>query len=198
MCNNKSINELSCCPVYIVTKLLMNFRGNLLPCLVPHVGMKFRNTDQGWKFWLAYGGQKGFDVRKRYTNKSKIDNKVTSCIFVCANEGHRGKDKRGDQVKCHRDETRTYCEVCMCLVKNKETDGYKVYDLDLEHNHDLHLPGTFHLLVSQRKISDLQAFEIETADDSGISPKASHELACRQVGGPLNLSYTLRDYKNYL
>jgi zinc finger SWIM domain-containing protein 3 len=50
-------------------------------------------------------------------------------------------------------------------------------------------------MVSQRKISELQAFEIETADDSGIGPKASHELACRQVGGPLNLGYTLRDHK---
>jgi len=35
-----------------------------------------------------------------------------------------------------------------------------------------------------RKISELQAFEIETADDSGIRPKAAHELASHQVGGP--------------
>ena len=60
----------------------------------------------------------------------------------------------------------------------------------LEHNHALHLPETLHLLVSQRKISDLQAFEIETADDAGLGPKATHELASRQVGGPLNLSFT--------
>ncbi len=32
-------------------------------------------------------------------------------------------------------------------------------------------------MVSQRKISDLQAFEIETADDAGIGPKAAQELA---------------------
>ena len=53
-------------------------------------------------------------------------------------------------------------------------------------------------MASQRKISELQAFEIETVDDSGIRPKAAHELASHQVGGPLNLSYTLRDHKNYL
>jgi hypothetical protein len=93
MCNNKSINEPSCCLVYTFTKLLMNFRENLLPCLVPHVGMKFRNPDLGWKFWLAYGSQNGFDARKRYTNNSKIDGKVTSCRFICANEDHLGKDK---------------------------------------------------------------------------------------------------------
>ena len=51
---------------------------------------------------------------------------------------------------------------------------------------------------THRKISDLQAFEIETADNAGIGPKAAHELASHQVGGPLNLSYTLRDHKNYL
>jgi hypothetical protein len=41
---------------------------------------------------------------------------------------------------------------------------------------------TLRLLVSQRKISDLRAFENETADDAGIGPKAAHELATRQVG----------------
>ena len=53
-------------------------------------------------------------------------------------------------------------------------------------------------MKSQQKISKLQAIEIETADDSGIRPKAVDELATRQVGGPLNLSYTCRDRKNYL
>uniref|UniRef100_A0A453GWU7 Uncharacterized protein n=2 Tax=Aegilops tauschii subsp. strangulata TaxID=200361 RepID=A0A453GWU7_AEGTS len=48
-------------------------------------------------------------------------------------------------------------------------------------------------MPSQRKISALQAFEIETADDSGIVPRKAHELASRQVGGPLNLGYTCRD-----
>jgi hypothetical protein len=36
------------------------------------------------------------------------------------------------------------------------------------------------------------------ADASGIVPKASHELASRQVGGSFNLSYTRCDLKNYL
>jgi zinc finger SWIM domain-containing protein 3 len=53
-------------------------------------------------------------------------------------------------------------------------------------------------MVSERKITELQAFETETADDAGIGPKAAHELASSQVGGSLNLSYTLRDHKNYL
>ena len=53
-------------------------------------------------------------------------------------------------------------------------------------------------MVSQRKISKLQGFQIETADDVGIGLKAAHELASIQVGGSLNLSYTLHDHKSYL
>ena len=86
----------------------------------------------------------------------------------------------------------------MNLIMDRKKKILKVTKLVLEHNHQLHLPETLHLMVSQRKISDLQAFEIGTTDDAGIGPKAAHELASRQVGGPLNLSYTLRDHKNYL
>jgi hypothetical protein len=43
--------------------------------------MEFRNLDEAWAFWLSYSGQKGFEVRKRYTNKRSSDGKVTSCRF---------------------------------------------------------------------------------------------------------------------
>jgi len=166
--------------------------------LAPHVGMEFRTWNEAWAFWLSYGGQKGFEVRKRYTNKRPSDGMVTSSRFVCANEGHRLQDKRDHLTKCPRAETRTDCQVRMTLKLDRKEGHYKVSDVILEHNHKLHLPKTFHLLVSCRKISDLQVFEIDTADDAGIGPKAAHELASHQLGGPLNLSYTLRDHKNYL
>ena len=69
----------------------------------------------------------------------------------------------------------TDCQVCMSLVLDREKGNYKVADLILEQNHVLQLPQTSHLMVSQRKISDLQGFEIETADDVGIWPKLAHE-----------------------
>jgi hypothetical protein len=86
----------------------------------------------------------------------------------------------------------------MNLKLDREKGNLIVSELVLQHNHVLHLPQTRHLLVSQKKISYLQAFEIETTDDTRIRPKATHELATHQVGGVLNLSYTLRDHKNYL
>ena len=144
------------------------------------------------------GVKKPLWLEKMYTNKRKLDGKVSSCRYVCANEGHRKPDKRDHLTKCPRAETRTNCQVRMGLIMDKKKENYKVIDLFLEHNHTLQLPQTSHLMASQRKISELQGFKIETADDAGIGPKAAHELACIQVGGSVNLSYTLQDHKNYL
>ncbi|KAG2609753.1 hypothetical protein PVAP13_4KG086466 [Panicum virgatum] len=144
----------------------------------PQVGLRFKSADEAWQFWLAYGGRTGFDVRKRYSNGSPFDGKVTSCRFVCSNEGLRRKGQTNRATKCFRAETRTDCKARISLILDRVARNYEVNDV--------------------RKISELQAFEIETADDSRIRPKATHELASRQVGGPLNLSYTCRDRKNYL
>ena len=168
------------------------------PSALPQVGIRFKSAYEAWQFWLAYGGRTGFDVRKRYSNVSPFHGKVTSCRFVCSNEGLRRKGQTNRVTKCFRAESRIDCKARISLILDQVAGNYEVNDVVLEHNHFLHLPETRHLMASQRKISELQAFEIETADDSGIRPKTAHELVSRQVGGPLNLSYTCRDRKNYL
>jgi len=121
--------------------------------------MEFSNIDEAWMFWISYAGQKGFEVRKMYTNKRKSDEKISSCRFVCANEGHRKAYKRDYLTKCPRGETRTNCQVCMGLIMDKNKGNYKVANMFLEHNHTLQLPQTSHLMVSQRKISELQVLK---------------------------------------
>ena len=49
---------------------------------IPQVGMQFDTVEDAWKFWLNYGKQMGFDVRKHYINKSRKDGKVTSRGFL--------------------------------------------------------------------------------------------------------------------
>ena len=61
--------------------------------LSPRVGMEFNTLEDAWEFWLKYGRQMGFDVRKHYINKSKKDGKITSRGFVCAKQGIRGSEK---------------------------------------------------------------------------------------------------------
>ncbi|XP_073358958.1 uncharacterized protein [Aegilops tauschii subsp. strangulata] len=166
---------------------------------MPQIGKRFRNPDEAWLFWVAYGGRVGFDVRKRNKHVSKMDGQVTSCTFLCSNEGIRKKGITIDHEPKHvRAETRTNCKARMIISLDGVQRNYEVTDIVLEHNHCLQLPQTCHLMASQSKISELQAFEIEAAEDSGIMPQAAHEFACRQVGGPFNLGYTCRDQKNYL
>jgi len=81
--------------------------------------MEFSTIDEAWMFWISYGGHKGFDVRKMYTNKRNLDEKVSSYRYVCANEGHRKPDKRDHLTKCPRAETRTNCQVRMGLIMDK-------------------------------------------------------------------------------
>ncbi|XP_050242347.1 protein FAR1-RELATED SEQUENCE 7-like [Quercus robur] len=55
--------------------------------LNPRVGMEFDTLEDAWEFWVKYGRQVGFDVRKHYISKN--DGKVTSRGFVCVKQGIR-------------------------------------------------------------------------------------------------------------
>jgi len=73
--------------------------------------MEFNSIHEAWLFWVNYGGQKGFEVRKRYSNKRKSDGKVRSCRFVCADEDYRLKDKSDHLIKCPRAEQKMNVKV---------------------------------------------------------------------------------------
>lgn len=165
---------------------------------MPQIGMTFNSYEEAWDFWVKYGGRIGFDVRKNYTNKSDLDQLVTSSRFVCSNQGSRAEEKKYAVAKRNRAHTGTGCQVRMGITLLRETMTYKVHDLAVEHSHLLQTPQTSRLMPSQRNISKHQAVEIEVAYDSGITPKAAHEFLGRHVGGSANLGYTQRDHKNYL
>ena len=154
--------------------------------------------EEAWKFWSNYGARIGFGVRKQWINKSQKTGKITSFRFVCCKEGIRKEDKRDHLTTSRRAETRTNCCVRIGFIYINNIEKYKVNDFIAEHNHPLHLVETTHMLACQRKVSQVQAYEIDMAEDSGIKQKASFELMSRQVGGRSNLGYTRLDQKNYI
>ena len=83
-------------------KYLVCCRVGFSHSFLPQVGMEFSGIDEAWMFWISYGGQKGFEVKKSNTNKRKSDGKVRCRFYVCANEGHRKEDKRDHLTKCPR------------------------------------------------------------------------------------------------
>ena len=114
---------------------LFSYRENATPIWVPYIGQKFRNLEDAWSFWVDYGGHAGFEVRKRYTNESKCDKRVTSCRYVCAKEGCRAQDRRDHVTKNPLAETRTCCPVRMGITLDRVTGNYEVLDLIVQHNH---------------------------------------------------------------
>ena len=121
---------------------LFSYRENGTPIWVHYIGQKFRNLEDAWSFWVDYGSHAGFEVRKRYTNESKCDKRVTSCRYVCAKEGCRARDRRDHVTKNPRAETRTCCLLRIGITLDRVTGNYEVLDLILQHNHVLHLPQT--------------------------------------------------------
>ncbi|XP_030924635.1 protein FAR1-RELATED SEQUENCE 5-like [Quercus lobata] len=163
--------------------------------LNPRVGMKFDTLEDAWEFWLKYGRQVGFDVRKHYINKSKNDGKGTSRGFVCAKQGIRGKEKEDMICTRNRDETRTNFPVRLYVSLVRVSGKFKEFDFVGEHNHTLHLSEIVYMMRSQQKISEVHAGLIELASSFGIKPKAAHELINREAGGRANLGFIELDKK---
>lgn len=113
---------------------------------ISSVGMEFDSKDEAWEFWVEYGKKTGFGVRKKYSNKRKKDDFITSCRFVCCKEGNRMKDKRSLLVKKPRAETRTDCEARISLSARNEK--FVIQEFVEAHNHPLQLPETTHMLAS--------------------------------------------------
>jgi hypothetical protein len=68
----------------------------------PAVGMEFDSVDEAWEFWLGYGKEIGFGVRKQYFNRKK-DGSIRSGRFVCCKEVswrcRRSGSKKGESSK---------------------------------------------------------------------------------------------------
>jgi len=71
---------------YALVSYLLGFfsyRESLIPGLLPCVGMEFRNSDEAWAFWLSYGGQKSFEVRKGIQTKQKAIRRQGYIMQIC-------------------------------------------------------------------------------------------------------------------
>jgi hypothetical protein len=164
----------------------------------PSKGMEFESEESAYSFYNEYGRIAGFSIRKEYVNKCKKTGIVTSRRFVCGKEGLRYINKQNSNIKKSRAEIRCGCDACLVIVYNRDSDKYIVSDFIAEHNHNLYLSTTVHMMPSQRKISTTQAIEIDLAYESGLRLKDSYQLMSKQVGGGDNLGFTKQDHKNYL
>nr|XP_027088552.1 protein FAR1-RELATED SEQUENCE 5-like [Coffea arabica] len=137
--------------------------------------MEFNSEEDAYKFYNKYAFKMGFNVRKDYLNKNK-DGVTTSRRYSCCKEGVKRKYEGDVMPKRTRASTKTGCGAKMVIVLFRWAMKYRVHDLVLEHNHELHIAQCAHMMPSQRK---------------------SHELMGKKVGGMGNVGYTRDDLKRY-
>nr|KYP45326.1 Protein FAR1-RELATED SEQUENCE 5 [Cajanus cajan] len=138
---------------------------------ISKVGIEFETEDAAYNFYNDYAYRVGFSVRISKGHKDKYG-KIVNRVFCCSCEGYRGKDKREDNVKNPRPQSRFGCLAKM-KVNNRLTGKYRVTEFIAEHAHETTTPSKSHFLRSQRKMTIPQVAEVHLADDSGITPKAS-------------------------
>nr|XP_023918680.1 protein FAR1-RELATED SEQUENCE 5-like [Quercus suber] len=153
-------------------------------------GMKFEADEIAYDFYNEYGRKVGFSIRKEYVNKCKKTGVVTSRRFVCVKEGVRGKDKRDQNVKNPRAETRCGCEAHLVIVLNRDSKKYVVSEFIAEHNHYLHLPSTVHMMPSQGKVAATHVIEIDLAHELELRLKKSYELLSKQANARMIIDYS--------
>ncbi|XP_038699628.1 protein FAR1-RELATED SEQUENCE 5-like [Tripterygium wilfordii] len=114
------------------------------------------------------------------------------CAFQFWKEGQkRGKKDEDDMIR-HRSSSRTNCKARFKVFLDKEREKYIVKEFVEEHNHELQLPTTTHMLRSHRELTTAHALTIELASDSGLTPKVTQELMSREAGDRLSLGLLLK------
>ncbi|XP_075633637.1 protein FAR1-RELATED SEQUENCE 5-like [Castanea sativa] len=150
--------------------------------VIPKLGIEFETEQDAYDFYNNYACVVRFSIRRSKGHKGDKDGsrKWLDRVFCCSCEGILGNDKRDDNVKCHRPETR-----CGCLAEMKiscrYSEKYCVVKFVSEHTHVLASPHKRIFLRSQRSINLAQAIKAELADSSGIAPRASVGLMARRV-----------------
>ncbi|XP_057794383.1 protein FAR1-RELATED SEQUENCE 5-like [Salvia miltiorrhiza] len=162
----------------------------------PKIGMCFDTEEDAYGFYLNYSKHVGFSIRRSRSHKDKSGSLIDR-VFCCSAEGKRTNDKRDIYVSNARPETRFGCQAKL-KVSSRVNGKFCVVQFVEDHNHYLSSPHKTHLHRSHRKITSSAAMQIQMANDVGITPKASHDLMVRQVGGRENLGFIPQDYKNYL
>ncbi|XP_062114475.1 protein FAR1-RELATED SEQUENCE 12-like [Humulus lupulus] len=153
---------------------IMQIHSNIPDDEIPKVSMEFETEEQAYNFYNVYAYKVGFSIRRSKSHKDNENGKIKNRTFCCSCEGFREKDKRNDNVKCHRATTRFGCLARM-KIKLHQFGKYQVIEFNAEHTHVTSSPSKSHLHRSQRRITPAQASEIEMAENSRIAPKATDE-----------------------
>ena len=94
--------------------------------------MEFDSEQQAYDFYRHYAFKVGFNVRKRYTNRSKKTGEVTSCKLACSLECHRHQS--APATKPHTSaaiiplpDSRTGSNTHLVLCRSRPGDRFQIH-----------------------------------------------------------------------
>ncbi|KAH7857156.1 hypothetical protein Vadar_009680 [Vaccinium darrowii] len=105
--------------------------------LEPQVGLEFDSAEDAQEFYNLYATQAGFRIRIGQLYRSRVDGTVISRRFVCSKEGFQTNSRTG----------------CPAFIRVQKSDSGKwvLANINVEHNHELGLPGEIRPPHIQRK-----------------------------------------------
>ncbi|XP_039119362.1 protein FAR1-RELATED SEQUENCE 5-like [Dioscorea cayenensis subsp. rotundata] len=162
----------------------------------PKLGKTFGTEEEAYSFYNAYALNVGFSIRKGWVKRNK-DGVIHCRRFCCSKKGKRTQDKRYENLKIHRAETRTGCLAHM-IISREDSGMFIVSSFEGQHNHELARKEFAHMLRSHRKISEAQATQLELAYKAGLTPTEIYELQNKMVGGRSNVGFMKKDIENHL
>lgn len=112
-----------------------NIHKNVHDEFIPKIGMEFDTEDDAFKFYNSYASNVGFNIRKHKVHYYK-SGKVIDRVYSCSCQGLRKDDKRDDDVKRPRAETRFNCNAEL-RVSARTTGKFCVYQFEPQHSHAL-------------------------------------------------------------
>ncbi|KAK1441086.1 hypothetical protein QVD17_06923 [Tagetes erecta] len=168
----------------------------------PVVGTRYDTWDQVLSSYTLYSQKAGFSIRigtRRVTN----DGLVTYRHILCNKNGlPTGKVFDTSVVPKEKRVRRRSIKVCGCTacvkVKSGEgTEGFEVYELKEEHNHELVDPNNMDLTLGKRKLEFSDKELIVNCKLANIGPSKAHRLQVALKGGHHMVRGTKNDYKNF-
>lgn len=123
--------------------------------LEPYVGLEFDSAEGAQEFYSIYATRNGFRIRIGQLYRSRVDGSVISRKYVCSKEGFQTN-------------TRTGCPAYIRVQKD-DSGKWMIANVNMEHNHDLELPGEIHPPRIQRKSLPAPRSSVGLSTRTGIS-----------------------------
>ncbi|KAK4492661.1 hypothetical protein RD792_003481 [Penstemon davidsonii] len=126
--------------------------------------LTFKTIKEAEEFYISYGREVGFDVRKSSLKRKRNSGLVLSRVWLCAREGFLSERiKNYDRKREAKVETRCGCKASFRVAIDNSMGEYKVTRFEPQHNHPLETSDTsHHLRCNSQRLKRIEGGDVNT------------------------------------